>query len=253
MKTPRRQRNKFLSLYLWHRYAGLVAALFVIFISVSGIALNHTDELQLKKTYLSSPTLLDVYHVQAPTKTSHFRTAQHRISQADDLLFINSFDALTIDSNLIGAVELNELLFIGLDDRLLLINQHGQLIETISSLDGLPKNINLIGVNHQRLILLAGTTNYWLSDDFSINEAAPEDPINWSKPTPMNQRIELTIQHQYRSRIINLETLMLDMHSGRLFGAYGTLVFDLIGIILLFLAATGVIIWFKQRPKKHRS
>ncbi len=247
-----RRRNKFASLYLWHRYIGLAAALFVIFISASGIALNHTDELKLKRTYLSSPALLDIYHVRAPTKTSHFRTAHHRINQADDLLFINNFNSLSIDNNVIGAVELNEFLFIGLDDRLLLINKNGSLVETISRLDGLPENISHIGVNQQQLLVLRNDTgDYLLDDDFSINKVAPESTVSWSNAVPVSAQEKLKLNHQYRSSIINLETLILDAHSGRFFGAYGQLVFDLIGIILLFLASTGVIIWFKQRPRKR--
>ena len=44
---------------------------------------------------------------------------------------------------------------------------------------------------------------------------------------------------------------MLDIHSGRFFGAYGVLLFDLIAVILIFLAFTGVIIWIRQ-SLKHR-
>ncbi len=42
-----RSRAKLLrSLYVWHRYLGLSAALFVILLSATGLALNHTELLQ---------------------------------------------------------------------------------------------------------------------------------------------------------------------------------------------------------------
>jgi len=250
----RRRRSKVASLYIWHRYAGLFAALFAIFISVSGIALNHTDDLKLKKQYLSSNVLLDLYRVKAPTKVGQFKTAQHRISQTDAFLFIDDFQALSITSHVVGAIELNDILFIGLHDRLLLIDQQGQVLETISKLDGVPRNISRIGVNQQQqLIMLANTQTYQLTDDFNVIKASQAEDVSWSNATPISQQDKLKLTQQYRSRIISLETLMLDMHSGRFFGTYGHLVFDLIGIILLFLAATGVIIWFKQRPKKRSS
>jgi len=254
MKRRRRQRSKISSLYIWHRYAGLFAALFVIFISVSGIALNHTDDLKLKKQYLSSNILLDLYRVKAPTKVSHFNTVRHRISQADALLFIDDFPALPITSHVVGAIELNDILFIGLHDHLLLIDHQGQVLETISKLDGVPNNISRIGINQQQhLILLTKTQNYLLTDNFNVSKTKETVGINWSNAVPISQQDKLKLTHQYRSRIINLETLMLDMHSGRFFGAYGHLAFDLIGLVLLFLATTGVIIWFKQRPKKRSS
>lgn len=61
-----KRRRKLTPLYIWHRYTGLLAALFVIFISLSGIALNHTDDLALKNQYLSSNFLLERYKVQPP-------------------------------------------------------------------------------------------------------------------------------------------------------------------------------------------
>jgi len=73
--------------------------------------------------------------------------------------------------------------------------------------------------------------------------------INWSTAEHMSERETADISQRYRSNIISLETLLLDIHSGRFFGSYGTLFFDFIGIVLLFLAITGVIIWLKQARK----
>ena len=252
MNQRRRKRNKIGSLYIWHRYAGLFAALFIIFISISGIALNHTDDLKLKKKLLSSSLLLDLYHVKKPTRVSQFNTAQHRIQQANDLLFIDHFQPLVTTSYSVGAVEVNDTLFIGLRDRILLIDQQGQLLETISQLDGVPESVQRIGIDSsQQLVLSSNSQIYRLNDDFNITKTIEAVTVDWSNAIPISQQDELKLNHKYRSRIINLETLLLDMHSGRFFGAYGHVVFDFIGIILLFLATTGGIIWFKQRPKKR--
>ena len=56
----------------WHRKLGIVAAFFLIFLSISGIALNHTEEFSLGHIPVSSSLLLDHYGIQAPKQVHHY-------------------------------------------------------------------------------------------------------------------------------------------------------------------------------------
>jgi len=251
MNQRRRKRNKIASLYIWHRYAGLFAAIFAIFISISGIILNHTDDLGLKKRHLSISALLEQYQVQNPTVVTRFKSQQQFIEQADDMLFIGPSEVIHIDTPLIGAVQYGEFLVVGLQNSLLLFSTDGQLLETLTRLDGVPSHISHIGIDQQQqLVLLSKARHYRLNDDLSLQLATLDSRVNWSQAQILATADKAAIKHRYRSNIISLETLLLDIHSGRFFGAYGALIFDLIGLIILFLAASGCIIWFKQRPKK---
>jgi len=242
MNLRRRQRSKLASLYIWHRYAGIFAAVFVILISLSGITLNHTDSLQLKKRHLTSDILLERYSVQSPSNSKRFHTARHLINQADGLLFIDQAEPLAIDSSLIGAVEHAGFLFVGLNDQLLLFNNEAQLLETIGSLDGVPDTLSRIGRSSQQLMLMADNQYYRLNDDFGVEKSTAESPIEWSSADEISLAEQTQLERQYRSNIINLETLLLDLHSRSFFGRYGILIFDIIGLILLFLACSGLII-----------
>lgn len=251
MNKRRRQRNKIASLYIWHRYAGLFAAIFAIFISISGIILNHTDDLDLKKRHLSISALIEQYQVQNPSLVSRFKSQPYRIEQADDMLFIGNSNMLHIDVPLIGVAQHGEFLVVALQNSLLLFNANEQLLETLTRLDDVPSHISHIGINQQQqLVLLSKAQHYRLNNDLSLQLVAPDSHVNWSQAEALSAADQATIKHRYRSNIISLETLLLDIHSGRFFGAYGPLIFDLIGLIILFLAVTGCIIWLKQRPKK---
>ena len=64
---------KFLFIQKWHKKIGVYTALFVIFLAISGIALNHTEKLKLNTTYIKMDWLLDLYpvsytHLTLPTK-----------------------------------------------------------------------------------------------------------------------------------------------------------------------------------------
>jgi hypothetical protein len=87
-----------------------------------------------------------------------------------------------------------------------------------------------------------------LNNDLSLQSHAEDVGISWVELKAISGQEESSIIQRYKSNIISLETLMLDIHSGRFFGPYGVWFFDFIGIILLFLASTGIIIWLKQRP-----
>ena len=243
-----KRRRKLTPLYIWHRYTGLVAALFVIFIGLSGIALNHTDDLALKNQYLSSNFLLERYKVQPPTTIKQFRAEQHVVTQADDLLFINNSRPIATEALLTGAVKLENFLLVALSDALLLVDDNDQVVETLSSLDGVPNQINRIGLNdQQQLYLFSNHQMYHLSTDLYLNKVNETVPVQWMQEEPLSITTERSMVQRYKSNIISLETFLLDIHSGRFFGSYGVLFFDVVGIILLFLAFSGLIIWVRQR------
>ncbi|ORU91353.1 MAG: hypothetical protein A6F72_02050 [Cycloclasticus sp. symbiont of Poecilosclerida sp. N] len=252
MSRQRHKRNKSLSLYIWHRYAGLSAAIFVIFITITGIALNHTDDLTLKNRHISTGFLLSHYSVKAPVVITRFKTASHTITQADDKLFINDSKAFSIRSPLTGATPYFEFTVIALTDKLLLTDSSNSIIQTLDELDGVPKNITNIGIDEQqRINVLADNHTFLLTGNLVLTSTPFNHNIAWSKPSAVSAADTEAISAQYKSGIISWETLILDIHSGRFFGSYGALFFDVVGIVLLFLAFTGIIIWSRQRTKKH--
>ena len=50
----------------WHRKLGIIAAFFIIFLSITGVALNHTTTLSLAHEPISNTWLLDHYGIAPP-------------------------------------------------------------------------------------------------------------------------------------------------------------------------------------------
>ena len=58
-----RVKKKF-SIFLWHRRLGLSALALVIILAITGIMLNHTEELELDESFVSSSWLLNWYGIK---------------------------------------------------------------------------------------------------------------------------------------------------------------------------------------------
>jgi len=58
-------------LYRWHRRAGIIAALFVAMLSITGIALNHNVDWGLNQKIVDNEIILSIYGV-APEAQSDF-------------------------------------------------------------------------------------------------------------------------------------------------------------------------------------
>ena len=88
---------------------------------------------------------------------------------------------------------------------------------------------------------------YHLSTDLYLHKVNETVPVQWIQEEPLSKTTQRSMVQRYKSNIISLETFLLDIHSGRFFGSYGVLFFDVVGIILLFLAFSGLIIWLRQQ------
>ncbi|PCH83096.1 MAG: hypothetical protein COB89_07570 [Piscirickettsiaceae bacterium] len=251
MNQRRKKRNKTRSWYVWHRYSGIFAALFVIVITISGIALNHTDALKLSSQHLSSSWFLDHYNVNEPKTIISFNVNGRSVTQAGDMLFTDERLVTTTNSQLLGAVPYSSFIIAAFNDSLLLIDQNGHLIETLGSLDNLPTQISRIGLSREHEAVFEASGQLFKLDNNLQVVSDPTKGQTWSHPQLLSDNQRLVVVDTYKSKIISLENLLLDLHSGRFFGQYGTLFFDFVGILLLFLAFSGLYIWLTQRKKHH--
>lgn len=251
----RHRRIKLRSLYNWHRYIGLVAALFVLLLSVTGIMLNHTEDLALDENRVASGWLLDWYGIEAPRQLRSFHAAPFWITQADAQLFL---DDQVIDTEtdtqtlLVGALRSRELLVIALRDTMLLYTADGEFIERLGRSHGLPAAIAHLGITPDNVICVRAADGIYSTDaEFSQWQREDCAGVHWSIPTATPAPLAAQISAQYRSEQISWERVTLDLHSGRLFGEQGVLVMDAAAILFAFLAISGILLWliriYKQR------
>lgn len=234
-------------LHIWHRYVGITAALFVIILSITGLALNFNDRLQLDQTHFRSSWLLDHYNIGGFHVTS-FRLSNHVISQASDYIYLDGQYKLHLLSELVGAVNLDEYLLLATETSLLLINNNGEIIEEVGTYSGLPEKPLGISITADGHPVVRGINTYWKgSKELTAWQPLQGPHPKWSAPTDTPNNLNTIIQEHARSHEISLERVLLDLHSGRLIGRWGQHIMSLAAALLLVLAVTGTIMWLRKK------
>ena len=62
-----------------HKFTGIAVCIFLIHLSITGIFLNHTEELGLDEKYTASPLILGLYNISIPNKEEAFSVQSFRI------------------------------------------------------------------------------------------------------------------------------------------------------------------------------
>jgi hypothetical protein len=121
-------------------------------------------------------------------------------------------------------------------------------------MQGVPSGMNKIGRMADGRIVIQAAHGYYLTDrDFlKWQEQEQIADVSWSLPVVAPAALQARIAQLYRSNELPVERVMLDLHSGRLFGSRGTLVMDIAAMLLIFLAMSGTWIWGKQIFRKRQ-
>jgi len=241
--------------YRWHRRLGIASAIFVVILLVTGILLNHTEGLQLDSRFTHSSLLRKMYGLPVNLDISVAVAHQQLISQFQDKIYLNEQPVDSCQGELVGAIGLNKLA--GFEQSLLVACSNGLLWLDITGeyLDF----ITTSSINLDQIVKLGTTTKHFpIIDDGKIIYAInldlltltpnPQSGISWSQLQQADTSIAKQLDNAYYQDAISWEQLLLDMHSGRLFGGQiGVLLMDASAVILLLLVLSGLYMWWIKR------
>ncbi|VAX10307.1 hypothetical protein MNBD_GAMMA25-77 [hydrothermal vent metagenome] len=236
--------KKLRSMYIWHRYVGISAAILVLILAISGLMLNHTGELKLDSQYIKSNLLLDYYGIRAPKKIHSYPVDKHWLSQWGERLFLDQLDLGTSKETLLGVLFYENMFVLALESEVWLLSPEGELIEKLGGNEGIPAGMSAIGLSDEGHVAVMAAHGVYTADrDLVIWQDAPEAITVWVDSAELPPGLAQILLEEYRGHGLSLERVALDLHSGRLFGQYGIYVMDAAAILMLFLALSGSWIW----------
>ncbi len=233
----------------WHRRLGVFCSVFLILITVTGIAINHTDSLSLAKTPVTQNWLLNYYGIKSTNTVYSSKHDSNQLVFSNNLLWLNKSLILKADKQIHYAFVYQNLIIAATSGQLYLLNKSGELQETQDSTFSLPTPINKLGLDAVHSLWIESNQKNYIADKDIIDwqESTPNSKVHWVSSVKSVQQDDLNL---VRSQYLDWQRIMLDLHSGRIFGVSGTTFWDLISIILLFLAFSGLVIYIKQKPSK---
>ncbi len=254
MNNPLRIRlkSKPSQLVIWHRRAGLSAAVFVFILAITGFLLNHTSALALDKQQVNSKILLNWYGIELPNQPVHYMDGEILISQLDDQLYLNGHALIRENKALVGFSQTPMFIAVALPHELLLLTHQGKLLERISNLPTGISQIDAIGINREGQIALRGNDQILLADpDLIAWQTIQNEAIVWSTQGEATTALNQQIISNYQSESLSYERILLDLHSGRLLGNWGIYLMDASAVILILLALSGFWRWQQGRNKNQ--
>ncbi|MGD9900466.1 MAG: PepSY domain-containing protein [Calditrichaceae bacterium] len=239
-----------------HKYIGIILILFLAWMSLSGIILNHPD--LISGFSVSSEFVPAQYRINNWNRSSlrqlifsgqnpsvGFAAGKQGVWKTDDggITFYPLNDGFpesqyyrkTNHIFLIEQKSIPPVLFAGTDNGLYAANPA----------DEKWKNIKLGGKTERVLKIIKKDLNLIVFTDSEVYIS------------PVNQNFEFKQVHLQRfedAHQVSLVKLFFDLHDGNVWGLPGKIFFDLIGLLLFFLSLSSLYTWyFKLRQKYHRT
>jgi len=235
----------------WHRRVGLLVALLVAVLAITGLLLNHSDRLGLDRTNIVTGSVVDWYGLTPVEDPVHFRAGNNWVSWIDGAVYANGKRVGEATGTPRGALEFDSLVAMATSEAVIVFTGDGELVERLGAAF-LPSAIARVGTttSNDRIVIRTPEGQY-ASDSDLLAWSPIEDEVIWSQAgTPTEAVLERQMA-AYRGQGLPLSRVLLDLHSGRLFGSVGAAVMDVAAIRLLVLVATGIVNWAGFRTRRR--
>ncbi len=233
------------TLWRWHRRLGILLILFIIWLSATGILLNHTSDLHLAKQPVHQQFLLSLYGIERPLIQS-YQLGEQWLSHSGEHLYFNTAQIGNCSGRFLGVAITTAsspaVIAAACGDDIILLTEPGELIERISGSYQLPLPLQVLGLcdtSKQTICFKADNRAFTLNvNEVSWSETA-ENIITLSSTKPP-AALQTALEQNTLS--LHWERVILDLHSGRLLGL-GPWLMDIVGVLLIVLGLSGLGIW----------
>lgn len=267
----------------WHRRVGLFIAPVILMLAVTGILINHSQQLGWFEQPVYSKAIGLLYGVKPepivsgfpilPLQSDSLSAPRQWAIQSGDQLLLDTLPVGHCSGALKGALTWDSMLAFLCGNELLFFTQAGELVEQMFDLP----DAHYLGISEAtgRLVISSRLRRessdhpapdcsravcHYLNPDLwqwqaasSSDSSAVDSGLRWSSARQLPERLSAPLNRQRPLPGISLERVLLDLHSGRLFGNLGILIVDLAGLLMILLVLSGAGTWSMRTLRKGRS
>lgn len=227
-----------------HRLLGVFIAIGLIYITLTGILLNHSESLKLDKQIVTHPLILKWYQIEAPQIKQSIKLDNQWLIQLDSNLFWNQ-TPLPLNGDLYSAFKHQILIYAIIDQNLSLLTEQGEWVDTFS----LPKDITHPDQVEWRvnpntgLVSIRYQDKYWQINEDLTGFIALKSDSGFNKikaPTSVEVPPQLKASLLNQNGSLHWERVIVDLHNGYFFGSIGPYLLDLFALLLLMMVISGL-------------
>lgn len=237
-------------LHRWHRRLGAIAAAFLIWLAISGILINEAAVLHLDQVRVGWPWLMHWYGLQAEAPASGWFAGGHWLATVDDEA---TLDGRRLDPAVhapVGMVDAGGILYVATPTSLVLLKADGTRIDELREPPLPVASIRRLGLIDQQ-VAIQDLDAYGSADGEDWTAVAPAS-VQWVQPQPLPDA-QRTLVARLARPSLPLARILADAHSGRLFGRYGVGIINIVGLLAIMLAASGLWLWRRSRQRHRHS
>lgn len=236
---------------LIHRWSGVLLIVPLTIACVTGLILNHTVDLNLSNRFVTADWIQARYGMSLEGDPKAFGLDGKAYAAIWDDKIFHRKNIIDDTSPLIGAVPLRDGTAVVTASAVHYFGLDGELIETLDSLALPPTPIGKAGRTSDLTLVLETVSGTFTSDAnlLDFTESPDDQKTTWSAPVFATDAARKTWQTAFSGNGIPLDRVILDLHSGRFFGTIGKWIYDLTVIGVLFLSATGFVLFLRTRRR----
>ncbi len=242
------RRNSLKLSYRLHRTIGLCIALPILVIAVTGILLNHSVALKLNDLFITNQLVLSWYNLVPRTPAQGAQTNKHWFVVVEDLLYCDAVRLSEISGTLRGAAVLRDISVVATTAELIVVAPDCNSVVEKLGPESLPAGeIKAIEAAGDRFFVETSSGVYESPPSLANFQISSRSPLASREPGSPPPEILERVLDDWRQRGISAWRVIIDMHSGAIFGRFGSLIGDVAALALIALVWSG---WYNSRRKR---
>ncbi|SHJ23397.1 PepSY-associated TM region [Rubritalea squalenifaciens DSM 18772] len=234
-----------------HRWLGLLLALPLTWVLLTGVVLNHADDWGLETRKVSSSWVLNAYGMSPEGQPKGLEVDGVWVAEWDGVFLVDG-TSHSLNGALRGAVRDGDGLAVVTDQAVLRVDADGEVIETLGELS-LPMPPILAVTQTAEGVYLKNTEGWHLMDSAWLNFGLVEGKELSPQAVEVVQDAATldTLRSSWAGGGVPASRLVLDLHAGHFLGAFGAYFYDFVALCTLVLIVTGVILFYRK-PRRNR-
>ncbi|MGB7543780.1 MAG: PepSY domain-containing protein [Burkholderiales bacterium] len=226
----------------WHARIGVAAVVFLVFLATTGLALNHGTMLGLDGVRVHAAWLSAWYGIRNNPPGGAFDAGGSELVWGNSIWLLNRKVIAEQVPAPLGMVEAAGILYIASGVGVSMYFPDGRLVDTVAAEALSGGGISAIGSGNEGVALRAGKGNFCSTDGIAWKPCTGQ--VRWSDMRALSGAEQRALSARL-SPGIAAQTILSDVHSGRILGRYGPLVMDAAALILLALGLSGLWVYFR--------